>query len=78
MAKQLLQEAADEAGFTLPLSTLSDGTPLKLSYRPPTRSYFPQPPQIAADIQQQLADIGINVEHRQQEFDHVPRQRRRR
>ncbi len=67
MAKQLLQEAADEAGFTLPLSTLSDGTPLKLSYRPPTRSYFPQPPQIAADIQQQLADIGINVEIDQQE-----------
>jgi len=61
MAKQLLAEAAEEAGFTLPLSTLTDGTPLKLSFRAATRGYFPQPPQIAADIQQQLAAVGINV-----------------
>jgi len=66
-AKALLAEAAQEAGFTLPLSTLSDGTPLKLSFRPNTRGYFPQPPQIAADIQTQLAAIGINVEIDQEE-----------
>ena len=67
MAQQLLAEAAEEAGFTLPLSTLSDGTPLKLSYLATVRGYFPQPPQVASDIQQQLAAVGINVELDQQE-----------
>jgi len=66
-AKELLAEAAQEAGFTLPLSTLTDGTPLKLSFRPNTRGYFPQPPQIAADIQTQLAAVGINVTIDQEE-----------
>lgn len=55
-AKALLAES----GVTLPIE-------VALSYRPPTRGYFPQPPQIAADIQQQLAAVGINVTLDQQE-----------
>ena len=66
-AKALLAEAAKEAGFTLPLSTLKDGSPIKLSFRPNTRGYFPQPPQIAADVQTQLAALGINVQIDQEE-----------
>ena len=66
-AKQLLAEAAKDDGFTLPLSTLSDGSPLQLSFRANTRSYFPQPPQTAADIQSQLAAVGINVAIDQEE-----------
>ncbi|MEP7291512.1 MAG: ABC transporter substrate-binding protein, partial [Chloroflexota bacterium] len=60
MARQLLEEAAAEDGFTLPIN-------VNLSYRPPTRGYFPQPPQIAADVQQQLNDIGFNITLDQQE-----------
>ncbi len=60
--RQLLAEAAAEDGFTLPLSTLADGTPLKLSYRDVVRPYQPQSNVIAADIQTQLAAIGINVQ----------------
>ena len=66
-AKSLLAEAAQEAGFTLPLSTLKDGSPIKLSFRPNTRGYFPNPPQIAADVQTQLAALGINVQIDQEE-----------
>ena len=61
-AKALLAEAAAADGFTLPLSTLSDGTPLKLAFRTNVRVYLPQPPQIAADLQTQLAAVGINVQ----------------
>jgi ABC-type transport system substrate-binding protein len=54
MARQLLQEAADEDGITLPIE-------VNLSYRDVVRSYLPQPGVIAADLQQQLAEVGINV-----------------
>lgn len=54
MAKQLLEEAAAEDGFTLPIETT-------ISYRDVVRSYLPQPGVVAADLQQQLAQIGINV-----------------
>ena len=66
-AKSLLAEAAAADGFTLPLSTLADGTPIKLSFRVNQRVYLPQPPQIVADIQTQLAAIGINVTIDQEE-----------
>jgi peptide/nickel transport system substrate-binding protein len=55
MARQLLEEAAAEEGFTLPLETT-------LSYRDVVRVYLPQVNQVAQDIQAQLAAIGINVE----------------
>ena len=56
MANQLLDEAGlmpDENGvrFTLPMS-----------YRDVVRSYLPTPGVIAADIQAQLAEVGINAE----------------
>ncbi len=53
-AKSLLAAAAADDGFTLPIETT-------LSYRDVVRSYLPQPGVVAADIQQQLAAIGINV-----------------
>lgn len=54
MARQLLEEAAAEAGFELPIETT-------LSYRDVVRGYLPQPGVVAADLQQQLAEVGINV-----------------
>lgn len=54
MAKALLEEAAAELGFTLPIETT-------LSYRNVVRSYLPTPAVVAVDLQAQLAEIGINV-----------------
>jgi ABC-type transport system substrate-binding protein len=54
MARQLLAEAAAEDGFTLPIETT-------LSYRDVVRGYLPTPGVVAADLQQQLAAVGINV-----------------
>lgn len=54
MARQLLAEAAAEGGFSLPIETT-------LSYRDVVRGYLPSPGVVAADLQQQLAEIGINV-----------------
>lgn len=54
MARQLLEEAAAEEGFTLPIETT-------LSYRDVVRGYLPQPGVVAQDLQAQLAEIGINV-----------------
>lgn len=54
MARQLLEEAAAEDGFDLPIETT-------LSYRDVVRGYLPQPGVVATDLQAQLADIGINV-----------------
>ncbi len=54
MARQLLAEAAAEDGFTLPIETT-------LSYRDVVRGYLPTPGVVAADLQQQLAEVGINV-----------------
>ncbi len=54
MARTLLEEAAAEDGFTLPIE-------VNLSYRDVVRSYLPQPGVVAADLQQQLADVGINI-----------------
>jgi peptide/nickel transport system substrate-binding protein len=54
MARQLLEEAAAEDGFTLPIETT-------LSYRDVVRGYLPQPGVVAQDIQAQLAEVGINV-----------------
>lgn len=55
MARTLLAEAAAELGFELPLSTT-------LSYRNVVRGYLPTPAVVAVDIQQQLAEVGINLE----------------
>jgi len=49
-AKDLLTEAGYPNGFET-----------KLQYRPAVRGYLPQPPQIAEDLQAQLADVGIKV-----------------
>jgi ABC-type transport system substrate-binding protein len=54
MARQLLEEAAAEDGFTLPIETT-------LSYRDVVRGYLPQPGIVAQDLQAQLAEVGINV-----------------
>lgn len=54
MARTLLEEAAAEDGFTLPIETT-------LSYRDVVRSYLPQPGVVAQDLQAQLAEVGINV-----------------
>jgi peptide/nickel transport system substrate-binding protein len=54
MARQLLEEAAAEEGFTLPLE-------VTLNYRDVVRGYLPQPGIVAQDIQAQLAEVGINV-----------------
>jgi peptide/nickel transport system substrate-binding protein len=54
MARTLLEEAAAEAGFELPIETT-------LSYRDVVRSYLPQPGVVAQDLQAQLAEVGINV-----------------
>ncbi len=53
-ARALLEEAAAELGFTLPIETT-------LSYRDVVRSYLPQPGIVAQDLQAQLAEVGINV-----------------
>ena len=55
MARALLEEAAAELGFTLPLETT-------LTYRNVVRGYLPDPATVAVDLQAQLADLGINVE----------------
>lgn len=55
MARSLLEEAAADLGFELPLET-------SISYRDVVRSYLPQPGVVAQDLQAQLAEIGINVE----------------
>mgnify|MGYP000185605744 CR=1 FL=1 len=54
MARQLLEEAAAEDGFELPIETT-------LSYRDVVRGYLPQPGVVAQDLQAQLAEIGVNV-----------------
>jgi peptide/nickel transport system substrate-binding protein len=55
MARQLLEEAAADLGFTLPIETT-------ISYRDVVRAYLPSPGTIAVDIQAQLAEVGINAE----------------
>jgi ABC-type transport system substrate-binding protein len=50
LAKQLLADS----GVTLPIEAT-------LYYRNVVRGYLPQPPIVAADIQAQLAEIGINI-----------------
>ncbi len=63
-AKELLEEAAADLGFELPLSTVTDTRtgeeePLQLTYRDVVRSYLPTPGIIANDLQTQLAATGI-------------------
>ncbi|MAU12062.1 MAG: peptide ABC transporter substrate-binding protein [Anaerolineaceae bacterium] len=55
MARSLLEEAAADLGFELPIET-------SISYRDVVRSYLPQPGVVAQDLQAQLAEIGINAE----------------
>jgi peptide/nickel transport system substrate-binding protein len=54
-AKQLLQEAAAESGFTLPLK-------LDLSVMAQARPYLPQPAAIAGFLKDSLREIGIDAE----------------
>lgn len=55
MARTLLEEAAAELGFELPIQTT-------ISYRDVVRSYLPTPGIVAVDLQSQLAEIGIEIE----------------
>jgi peptide/nickel transport system substrate-binding protein len=55
-AKSLLAEA----GFP-------DGLETELQFRPAVRGYLPQPPQIAQELQSQLAEVGITVTLDQQD-----------
>ena len=63
-AKELLEEAAADLGFDLPLDTVTDTRtgeeePLQLTYRDVVRSYLPTPGIIGNDLQAQLAETGI-------------------
>jgi peptide/nickel transport system substrate-binding protein len=55
MARALLEEAAADLGFSLPIETT-------LSFRNVSRGYLPDPVTVSVDLQAQLADLGINVE----------------
>jgi ABC-type transport system substrate-binding protein len=66
-ARALLEEAAADLGFELPLDTLVDTRtgeerPLTLTYRDVVRAYLPTPGVIATDIQAQLAETGFAAE----------------
>ena len=56
-ARELLTEAGYPDGVDLGV----------LSYRPTVRGYLPQPPQVASDIRDQLAQVGITVALDEQE-----------
>lgn len=63
-AKALLEEAAADLGFELPLESLVDtrtgeDRALTLTWRDVVRGYLPNPGIIANDVAAQLADIGI-------------------
>ena len=63
-AKALLEEAAADLGFSLPLDTVVDSRTgearaLTLTWRDVVRGYLPNPGIIANDIQVQLAEIGV-------------------
>ena len=63
-AKALLEEAAADLGFSLPLETVTDtrtgeSRALTLTWRDVVRAYLPNPGIIANDIAAQLSDIGI-------------------
>ncbi len=63
-AKALLEEAAADLGFDLPLESLVDtrtgeARALTLTWRDVVRAYLPNPGTIANDIQAQLAEIGV-------------------
>lgn len=67
MAQALLQEAADELGFSLPLNSVTDRRtgeerPLTLTWRDVVRAYLPTPGIIANDLQAQLAMTGIEAD----------------
>ena len=66
-ARALLEEAAADLGFSLPLDTLTDTRtgeelPFTLTYRDVVRSYLPTPGIIATDFQAQLAETGFAVD----------------
>lgn len=63
-AKALLEEAAADLGFELPLDSLvdtrtGDTRALTLTWRDVVRGYLPNPGIIANDVQAQLAEIGV-------------------
>jgi ABC-type transport system substrate-binding protein len=63
-AKALLEEAAADLGFELPLDSLVDTRSgeeraLTLTWRDVVRGYLPNPGIIANDVQAQLAEIGV-------------------
>ena len=63
-AKALLEEAAADLGFELPLDSLVDTRTgeeraLTLTWRDVVRGYLPNPGIIANDVQAQLAEIGV-------------------
>ncbi len=63
-AKALLEEAAADLGFELPLASLVDTRTgetraLTLTWRDVVRGYLPNPGIIANDVQAQLAEIGV-------------------
>jgi len=65
-ARALLEEAAADLGFDLPLDTITDTRtgeemPLRLTFRDVVRGYLPVPGIIANDLQAQLAETGIAV-----------------
>ena len=66
-ARALLEEAAADLGFDLPLDSVVDtrsgeSRALTLTWRDVVRAYLPNPGIIANDIQQQLSEIGVNAD----------------
>jgi peptide/nickel transport system substrate-binding protein len=57
---QRARDLLAEAGFP-------DGIETELQFRPAVRGYLPQPPQIAEELQSQLANVGITVTLDQQD-----------
>lgn len=66
LARALLEEAAADLGFELPLTVVvnaeGEEVPLTLSYRDVVRAYLPTPGIIATDIAEQLREVGIEVQ----------------
>ena len=63
-ARAMLEAAAADLGFSLPLEAVVDtrsgeSRPLTLTWRDVVRGYLPNPGIIANDIQVQLAEIGV-------------------
>jgi peptide/nickel transport system substrate-binding protein len=61
-AKELLKEAGYPNGFSTMVMTDGTEVPLEMWYMPVSRPYYPTPKPVAEAYQSYLADVGIKVE----------------